>query len=236
MLKVFYRLSDKSRFFPGYTWEKCFVNFVTNFNPDNMVIYADNCEPDTMHRLNELISQIKFEIKITNYGNALGFYKCAEEAKDTMQDNDIAYFVENDYIHRKNSKEAMEEFFNIIDPDYVTLYDHPDKYMNPIDGGNPFCSGMSEETRVYLGDNCHWKLTNSTTMTFASKVKTLREDEKIIRKWTSEKHPNDFQMFIELKQNFRRLASPIPGYSTHCETRWLTPLKNWNEEVSNIYN
>jgi hypothetical protein len=108
--------------------------------------------------------------------------------------------------------------------------------MNPINGGNPFCSGMSEETRVFLGDNCHWKLTNSTTMTFASKVKTLREDEKIIRKWTSETHPHDFQMFIELKQNFRRLASPIPGYSTHCETKWLTPLKNWYEEISSTYN
>jgi hypothetical protein len=73
-------------------------------------------------------------------------------------------------------------------------------------------------------------------MTFASKVKTLREDEKIIRKWTSETHPHDFQMFIELKQNFRRLASPIPGYSTHCETKWLTPLKNWYEEISSTYN
>ena len=175
------------------------------------------------------------ELTHVDIGNNAGSFNYVLDKALELDNKEIVYLLEDDYLHKPNSKQIITDGIE-LGFDYVTLYDHPDKYMNPIDGGNPFCSGMSEETRVYLGDNCHWKLTNSTTMTFASKVKTLREDEKIIRKWTSEKHPNDFQMFIELKQNFRRLASPIPGYSTHCESRWLTPLKNWNEEVSNIYN
>ena len=115
--------------------------------------------------------------------------------------------------------------------DYVTLYDHPDKDMNPVEGGNVFCLGRSEESRVFLGEYCHWKLTNSTTMTFSSRVKTLKQDEDVLRKWTNETHPHDFNMFIELKQRGRRLASSIPGYSTHGETPWLTPLTNWKEQL-----
>ena len=66
-------------------------------------------------------------------------------------------------------------------------------------------------------------------MTFAAKAKTLKQDESILRKWTKETHPHDFQMFTELIQKGRRLASPLPGYATHGETKWLSPLKNWKD-------
>ena len=66
-------------------------------------------------------------------------------------------------------------------------------------------------------------------MTFAAKVKTLRKIEPILRKHTSETHPNDFKMFIELQQNNKLLITSIPGYSTHGETAWLTPLTNWSQ-------
>ena len=35
-------------------------------------------------------------------------------------------------------------------------------------------------------------------MTFAAKVKTLKEDEGILRQWTAGEHPHDFQMFGDL--------------------------------------
>jgi hypothetical protein len=70
-------------------------------------------------------------------------------------------------------------------------------------------------------------------MTFASKVKTLREDESILRKWTNTTHPHDFQMFLELRDKGRSLITPLPGYSTHGETAWLTPLINWNDICNN---
>jgi hypothetical protein len=211
--------------------EVCFENAYNTFKDCKWTIVCDRLNDDTK----TFLEKFNLELTHVDIGNNAGSFNYVLDKALELDNKEIVYLLEDDYLHKPNSKQIITDGIE-LGFDYVTLYDHPDKYMNPIDGGNPFCSGMSEETRVYLGDNCHWKLTNSTTMTFASKVKTLREDEKIIRKWTSETHPHDFQMFMELKQNFRRLSSPIPGYSTHCETRWLTPLKNWNEEVSNIYN
>jgi hypothetical protein len=66
-------------------------------------------------------------------------------------------------------------------------------------------------------------------MTFASKVSTLKRTENILRKWTNGTHPNDFQMFLELRENNELLITPLPGYSTHGETAWLSPLTDWSK-------
>ena len=87
-----------------------------------------------------------------------------------------------------------------------------------------------EITKIYLSKSCHWKLANSTTMTFAGKVKSLKRDESILRKWTNMgSYPRDFDMFLELRDNGISLMTPIPGYSTHGETAWLSPLTDWSE-------
>ena len=146
-----------------------------------------------------------------------------------FHEDDIIYFVEDDYLHKKRWIDILREGFDLINADYYTLYDHPDKYLDPRNGGNPYCEGGAEDTRVYLTDSCHWKMTNSTTMTLAAKVSTLKRVEPILRKWTSETHPNDFQMFIELRNQGELLITPIPGYATHGETAWLSPLTDWSK-------
>ena len=68
-------------------------------------------------------------------------------------------------------------------------------------------------------------------MTFAAKVKTLREDESIWRKHTTGTYPKDFDAFIELRNKKRVLVSPIPSQATHGETAWLAPLTDWENEI-----
>ena len=138
------------------------------------------------------------------------------------------YFIENDYLHKPDSQKILEEGFT-LGASFVALYDHPDKYLDPSRGGNPYCEGGGEDTRVYLTDSCHWKITNSTTMTFAAKVSTLKRVEPILRKHTSGIHPNDFQMFLELRSQGELLITPIPGYATHGETKWISPLTDWTK-------
>jgi len=104
---------------------------------------------------------------------------------------------------------------------FVSLYDHPDKYMNNI-----------ETTQLYMGKSTHWRIASSTTMTFAAKVSTLKSAESVIRsEIVNNQHPNDFMMFMKLRQSGYILVTPVPGYATHGETQWLTPLTDWEAEA-----
>ena len=226
---VIYRISDA-----GYQKDKpeyinnqnCLKNALRTFNKANWWVIADNVGDDTKSFIDSHIKTVEY----VSVGNGAGTFNLALDIAVNLSNDEIVYFLENDYLHKPEADEIIESGFD-LGFDYVTAYDHPDKYLNPIEGGNPFCSGRAEDTRVYLGEHCHWKLTNSTTMTFAAKVKTLKEDEDVLRKYTSTTHPYDFQMFMELKQKGRRLASSIPGFATHGETDYLSPLTEWKNEL-----
>jgi hypothetical protein len=226
---VIYRISDT-----GYQKDKpeyinnqnCFNNALRTFNKAFWWVIADNVGDETKEFLDSKLKTVEY----VSVGHGAGTFNLALDIALNLPDNEIVYFLENDYLHKPEADKVIESGFD-LGFDYVTAYDHPDKYLNPIEGGNPFCSGRAEDTRVYLGEYCHWKLTNSTTMTFAAKVKTLKEDEDVLRKYTNTTHPYDFQMFMELKQRGRRLASSIPGFATHGETEYLSPLTNWKNEL-----
>jgi hypothetical protein len=118
--------------------------------------------------------------------------------------------------------------------DYSSGYDHPDKYLNHCEGGpNPYVKDGGEITRVKITKNRHWKITNSCCMTFAVKLKTVKEDYNIIYKYCGGKHPYDFEMFLELrKMNKRDVVSCIPAVSTHGEIAWLSPFIDWEKEFN----
>ena len=164
-------------------------------------------------------------IEKVSVGHGAGTFNLALDKALTFPDDTIIYFLENDYIHKIHSDVLIEEALQ-MGADYCSLYDHPDKY---IDGANPYVQGGGEMTRVMLSTSSHWKVTNSTTMTFASKVKTLRKTENILREYTQGSYPRDFDMFVHLYNSAHYLVTPIPGYSTHGETAWLTPLINWKK-------
>jgi hypothetical protein len=167
----------------------------------------------------------KSQITYVSIGHGAGTFNLALDEALKGSDDEIVYFVENDYLHKPGADKILIEGFS-LGYDYVSLYDHPDKYIN---GANPFVEDGGEVTRLMLTDSCHWKLTNSTTMTFAAKVKTLKQDEVILREFTSGTHPNDFPMFLALREKQHGLITPVPGYSTHGETAWLSPLTDWSK-------
>jgi hypothetical protein len=111
--------------------------------------------------------------------------------------------------------------------DYVTGFDHPDKYIADELGGNPLVTGGGEETRVLLTRSSHWKYTNSTTMTFMARVATLRQDREVFHRHCGTGYPYDYQLFRELCGAGRRLASTIPAQSTTLELPHIGPLVDW---------
>ena len=227
-MRVIYRISDSgyAKVKPDYiTNEACLANATKEFDDSIWSVIADNVSSDTNDMIQKYVTRNC--ILYTEKGNGAATFNLALDEALTYDDDEIIYFIENDYLHKPGSQKIIQEAFE-LGAAFVSLYDHPDKYMVPSKGGNPYCEGGAEDTRVYLTDSCHWKITNSTTMTFAAKVSTLKRTEETLRKWTSESHPNDFQMFLDLRAQKELLITPIPGLATHGETAWLSPFCKWH--------
>ncbi|WP_131592605.1 hypothetical protein [Synechococcus sp. BS55D] len=142
----------------------------------------------------------------------------------------IYYFVEDDHLHLPNQKEWIREGLSHFD--FVSLYDHPDKYMAP----------MYAELRrkVVLTPLGYFASSPSTVMTFACKAQTLKLcSSTMLRErftGTSLAWPNDHDMFLELAERGHFLGTPIPGRSTHCEEGFLSPLIDWTAYVRSLRN
>lgn len=224
-MKIFYRISDgsyKKDRLSNATKKNCLDNFLSCFPLNETVIYADNVKDETF----EWLSSYGCDLIRTNGGSSAGGFRIVLSAALDLPSDEVVYFVEDDYLHLPGSREILLE--GIERSHYVTLYDHIDKYIPASAGGNPFIGDDgAEETKVLLTKSRHWKLTNSTTMTFATTTDILREDAHIWKKYITGTYPHDFDCFMELRRTGRTLISPMPSLSTHCDTPWVAPLINW---------
>ena len=233
-MKILYRISERGNIKnkPSYINPKmCFLHFIKVFNNSEIYVIADNVSDDFYQFL---CSNINHErIMRTNLYNCGAFLFAVNYAINNFNDSDIVYFAEDDYVYTKKAPMIIEEGLYIAD--YSSGYDHPDKYINYNEGGpNHYISGGGELTRVLITSNSHWKYTNSCCMTFATKVKTLKDDLDIYMKYCIGNCPNDFHMFIELIEiRKRKLVSAIPSVSTHGETAWLAKFIDWEKEINN---
>ena len=128
--------------------------------------------------------------------------------------------MEDDYVHRPGWDKILLDGFN-LPVDYVTLYDHGDKYQEMY---------KNFMTKVLHTELSHWIPTPSTTNTFAVKFKTIKEDQNIHRYFSTGFEPSaDHNKFLELHQKKRILISSLPGYSTHAHKEFLSPCIDWSQ-------
>tara|TARA_Y100001963_G_C6791031_1_gene455423 strand:+ start:501 stop:1226 length:726 start_codon:yes stop_codon:yes gene_type:complete len=159
----------------------------------------------------------------TEIGSGMKLYEILKDEK--LNDDDIVYIVENDYVHAPGWDDVLIDFFEMYsDVGYVSLYDHNDKYE-----GDTFHQMYSDLTSfIFKSNHCHWRTVPSTTGTYATTYKTLMEDYSI--------HTavgGDYNKFLELtNKNGRSIVSSIPGYSTHCVKGLMSPFRNWEKIVN----
>lgn len=237
-MKVFYRISDNSYKKPkleGATKKRCLLNFIDQWqNSKEIIIFADKCNVDTLNYLHYISDTTGIPVNVIEGGSSAGSWRIVRDEALKLSDDEVVYFVEDDYWHLAGSRIAVVE--GIQRADYVSLYDAPDKYVPASNGGNPLIpDDGGEHTIVIRTLSSHWKLTNSTTMTFAVKVGTLREDYQIWKNFTSGNHPHDFEAFLALREIGRSLITPLPSFSTHCEPAWLAPGIDWNSTIESYF-
>ena len=138
-----------------------------------------------------------------------------------IPDHEVIYFTEDDYLHNATWPVVMREAFDMIDADYVTMYDHNDKYFFP----------MYHEllSKVVCTLHSHWKTVPNTTNTYACLAKTFRRDYATHVKYCDMARGlcRDFDKFAQLESEGKLLINPIPGYSTHCEPQYMSPVVDW---------
>lgn len=236
-MKIIYRISDgeHNKLKPYYVTKKnCFLHFMKIFEGYTVYVIADNVKDETYSFLCKYLPP-QHIIRSTLNG-AMTFLLATELSINSFQDEDSVYFAEDDYLYTPDAPKVLEEGLKISD--YCSGYDHPDKYINANqEGGNPFIKDDGEDTKVIISQSHHWKYTNSCCMTFATKVKTMKQDFEIYKKYcVGYSHPLDFYMWCEIvSQSKKILISAIPAVSTHGETKWLSPFVDWeNMLYSNI--
>lgn len=246
MFVAIYRLSTN-----GYAKEKfsyatklyCLENFLREFyisgevSPVHLLIDTTN--------LNEEVHEQVRQIDPNKFNN-IHYYAGGSSAASwregwnylfnlKLPDNTICLLSEDDYLYTPNSlKTLLEGTQRGID--YIAPYLHGDRFIPAGKGGNQHVDDSGTFlTRFFKTHNKFWIMVESTTMTFCTTMKTLKEDEEIWEKYTMGTHPNDYLAFLELTQKkYRSLASPVPTIATHCEPMWESPLigtpfNTWSE-------
>jgi len=173
-------------------------------------------------------------VEVINCGSECdSFLKTLEIVQSkNFSDDQIIYFLEDDYLHKPNWSNMILEGFT-LDPSYLTLYDFD------------FFVAKGYLSEIFITQNSHWRAVPATTNTFACKYKTLIEDLDIhkhysihgIKQEEGFHFSKDYEKFWELADKHKKyIISPIPGWSTHCDANHLSPIIDWKEVINYTYN
>lgn len=240
MLNVLYRICNsenlKSR--PAfYSKASCLKNFLVALERvrDARMVLISAGEPST-DCIKLLPAHIEVEI-LKQCGNSASFLHALRRSLQ-YPPTDLVYFVEDDYLHVPQALEKLLDCHRELQPDYITLYDHPARYWGPE---HPHADLPLRTKFCRVTATHHWRNVESTCMTFSARTETLRQDCQIIINHLAPKAPQDRELFRHLQglgkysghEPPRVLIGPVPSLATHCEDPWLAPVIDWAALANN---
>jgi hypothetical protein len=211
--------AHKARF-PGFSRERCYRNLISTVDADaRLTFFLDTARATgEKHFLKE---QQRFPVIDIQAGcEALSFLSMLDHVlKQNIAEDAIVYFLEDDYIHKPGWTKVLREGLSIPDADYVTLFDHRDKYSSLY---------RDLHSRIFYTQTCHWRTTPSTTNTYAMRFSTLKRDAAIHREFSLNRSiTSDHDKFCALLAKGSTLLSSIPGWATHDEPEFASPCADW---------
>lgn len=207
-----------------FDYEKCFINLLDTIKDrDDVELYVimdGDVDSNFITKYKNYYTLHSIQAN-SDYKSYLETYKYIKGLD--IDNNDLIYFLENDYLHVSNWVDKVIDLFSTYNlPHYISLYDHNDKYF----------LNMYEDlvSKIFVTSSHHWRTTPSTCGSYIIKKHLLIEDEDI-----NTSGPGDHERFIErFNKKQRMVLTPIPGLSTHCMEGLLSPTINW-KEISNAH-
>jgi hypothetical protein len=195
----------------------------------NRLIVAVN-SPRMPASLAPLAEQYADEIRFVETPGNAQCYKTVLSWSESFDDDTIVYHAEDDYLYHPDAfTELASAVDSMPDVEYFTLYDHSDRYTRSDD------VNMGRPEFVSIAGNRHWRVVESTCMTYAARVRTLKRDAHLHHLLSPRTLPHD-RLLWRMTQGIgwfwwkfpkRTLVSPIPSLATHMDEPYLAPVVDW---------
>lgn len=222
--------------------EKVFENFKNTIDPelaDYTIVYDEH-----FGSIEDTFLKDEKNVEIINCGKeTTSFLRTLDIVQSkNFHDDKIIYFLEDDYLHRPNwCSVILEGLSNNFD--YISLCDHKVNYI------------VDSKSIVSYTKSTHWRNIMGCTNSFATTIKTLIEDEKYHRDYSSllaismnqlkmlryensyikdeYSFSDDYSKFYNLYlRKSRKIGCTIPGFSCHCEEKDMMYIIQWEDYIN----
>ena len=176
-------------------------NIFKKFDKEYLLINLDISKfKNTINKTN----QMGKEVTLNQMSNMANIRQSLLEAKKS---EDLIYFVEDDYIHKKNSLSEM-----IFTYERIASQINNEIIICPTD--YPYLYAKAEVTQNFLGDKFHWRKINETLCTFLTSKQIIEKYwDKYISMCEIEHAPFEKPMHEIYEKEL--CISPIPSLALH---------------------
>lgn len=212
---------------PHFSKVNCLNNFldVFKFNdkPKGVTVDIIAVHDGPIGSLHNMLQELDVTIdKIDVRSNEKSLLHCLDLGA-SLQDADIIYFLEDDYLHTTTGLEVLLDGFKTAQQfnksNIISIYHHPDRTSrtDDIDRGKTF---------ILLGETGYWRTAESTTCTWA----TTRESylNNGIYDKAKKFGLSDREFFRSLHSEGTILFNPIISASTHCHVPYMGHFVDWS--------
>ena len=168
------------------------------------------------------INQQKLEVSENQKSNMSNINQSLELA---INSEDLIYFVEDDYIHKKNSIEEM-----IYAYEKLSTFFNKEIFLCPTD--YPYLYIEPSKTNVLIGNKYHWRRVDQSLCTFLTSQKMIK---KYIESFKSMCQTEHFPFEKPLHEIYKKeyCFSPIPSVAIHFtnlnSVYGISPNENLNK-------
>ena len=205
-----------------------------------------NSKKDDLVKINNKLTEANFEFKIINLkldkfdqiktinknnpiieNNMKATMSSIRESFDIAKKDcdDLVYFVEDDYIHKRESIFEMISSYEKISSEL-----NKDIFICPVD--YPYLYKKLENSNIFIGTKYHWRTINETLLTFLTSKSLINKHwNNLILMCENEHSPFETPMHKIFEKEL--CISPIPSLAMHCtnvnSVFGLSPNINWKK-------
>ena len=174
-----------------------FKNFKTNYNLINLDVHKFKHEIEKINERGQ-------EVSANQISNMANINQSLIEAKSC---EDLIYFVEDDYLHQRNSISEMIFTFERISSQL-----NKEIIICPTD--YPYLYAKADLTQNFLGENSHWRKVDETLCTFLTSRKIIEKHwDRYLSMCKKEHAPFEKPLHEIYKEEI--CISPIPSLAIH---------------------